>query len=468
MFNFCKKSIRNFKLLSNAQQNNPSSAQFLVGKKNGFLPRQLPLVILPNKFSEMDKLLYDMPIKKYDESNGLLYHGTFGTTLLKNLPTYNVSQIQDSRLLSALYRDYTFLASAYLLEPCDLKYRKDGNYGFGRDHLPSNIAIPLCNIAKKINAKPFMEYALSYALYNYKLTDIKKGYTYDNLHLIRSFHGTESERGFIIVHVQMVAYTNRLVSEALNILASSKNKNRRSFNLALFNFECILNDINNMMDTMWNRSYTADYIKFRTFIMGTKNQPMFPNGVIYEGVSNEPTFYRGESGANDSIIPTCDNLFELTALMPVNPLTDILKDFRTYRPVHHSEWLTYIDTEARNNHIREFAMQDIKSSFLYLTNIDRIREFRHRHWNFTKEYVLKHTSHPVATGGSPIITWLPNQLSSILKVMKETVNNIDSMIAKGFKLTKTEHELYIVIKNRTIIQHRILIKDVEQLNIHHY
>lgn len=66
--------------------------------------------------------------------------------------------------------------------------------------------------------------------------------------------------------------------------------------------------------------------------MGTKNQPMFPKGVVYEGVSEEPTYYRGESGANDSIIPTCDNLFEMTALMPSNPLTEILKDFRTYRP----------------------------------------------------------------------------------------------------------------------------------------
>jgi len=35
---------------------------------------------------------------------------------------------------------------------------------------------------------------------------------------------------------------------------------------------------------------------------------MFPNGVIYEGVSDTPFFLRGESGANDSIIPTLDNL----------------------------------------------------------------------------------------------------------------------------------------------------------------
>lgn len=36
--------------------------------------------------------------------------------------------------------------------------------------------------------------------------------------------------------------------------------------------------------------------------MGTKNQPMFPDGVLYEGVSEERTQYRGESGANDSMV----------------------------------------------------------------------------------------------------------------------------------------------------------------------
>jgi len=43
---------------------------------------------------------------------------------------------------------------------------------------------------------------------------------------------------------------------------------------------------------------------------------MFPNGVIYEGVDGEPKAYRGESGANDSIIPTLDNLLEIYDQLP--------------------------------------------------------------------------------------------------------------------------------------------------------
>ena len=67
---------------------------------------------------------------------------------------------------------------------------------------------------------------------------------------------------------------------------------------------------------MWYRSKPQSYNSIRTFILGIKNQPIFPNGVIYEGVDDVPRFYRGETGANDSIIPTVDNLLEVTDMMP--------------------------------------------------------------------------------------------------------------------------------------------------------
>lgn len=132
---------------------------------------------------------------------------------------------------------------------------------------------------------------------------------------------------------------------------------------------------------------------------------MFPDGVVYEGVSDAPVTYRGESGANDSMIPLGDNLLQISELMPENPLTDVLRDFRSYRPTNHREFLEYVQAKAMLVGVKEYAMKDANSAAVYLSNIDQIRAFRHRHWNFTKEYILKHTSHPVATGGSPIVTW---------------------------------------------------------------
>lgn len=53
---------------------------------------------------------------------------------------------------------------------------------------------------------------------------------------------------------------------------------------------------------MWGKSKPNDYISFRTFIFGITSQSMFPHGVVYEGVSEEPLSFRGESGANDSMV----------------------------------------------------------------------------------------------------------------------------------------------------------------------
>ena len=181
-----------------------------------------------------------------------------------------------------------------------------------------------------------MEYALSYALINWKKIDPKGDIVFDNLRTHRMFVGNEDENGFIMVHVAMDSYTGRLVKAAEKLIQSAAIKDRASFNQAFKELNESMKVINSVFSTMWYRSQPSMYNSFRTFIMGTKNQPMFPNGVIYEGVSSEPVAYRGESGANDSIIPTVDNLLEIYDQLPNNPLTEILTDFRTYRPLNHT------------------------------------------------------------------------------------------------------------------------------------
>lgn len=56
---------------------------------------------------------------------------------------------------------------------------------------------------------------------------------------------------------------------------------------------------------------------------------------------------------------------------------------------------------------------------LYLHALNQVRDFRWRHWCFTREYILKKTKHPTATGGSPVVLWLPNQLFSVYDLMEE-------------------------------------------------
>ncbi|CRK36514.1 hypothetical protein BN1708_020020, partial [Verticillium longisporum] len=96
------------------------------------------------------------------------------------------------------------------------------------------------------------------------------------------------------------------------------------------------------------------YTSFRTFIFGITSQSMFPHGVTYEGVSDEPLSFRGESGANDSIVPLMDNLLQVT--MPDTPLTAILRDFREYRPSNHRAFLGYVAERAAELDVKRLVL----------------------------------------------------------------------------------------------------------------
>lgn len=155
---------------------------------------------------------------------------------------------------------------------------------------------------------------------------------------------------------------------------------------------------------------------------------MFPHGVIYEGVSEKPLSFRGESGANDSMIPLCDNLLQIT--MPDTPLTSILQDFRSYRPGNHREFLEYVRSRSSFLSLKSYALQQPSSAALYLLALNQVRDFRWRHWCFTREYILKKTSHPTATGGSPIVTWLPNQLQAVMQAMVDVYEGAERRLGK--------------------------------------
>ena len=80
--------------------------------------------------------------------------------------------------------------------------------------------------------------------------------------------------------------------------------------------------------------------------------------------------------------------------MPENPLTQILREFRQYRPKPHREFLTNIREKAADVGVRDYLTNcgDLGVAALYLRVLDHIRSFRFRHWQFTREYIIKRTS----------------------------------------------------------------------------
>jgi indoleamine 2,3-dioxygenase len=140
-----------FPILRDSRQDDHSLPSFMVSSTRGFLPRDEPVEILPEEFAVVESLLARMPIRRVDGTPGLLAKGDFGDAVLHELQDLSNAidkYARDLPLMNALYRDYTFLASAYLLEPCHLSHMRGEGYGLGRNRLPASIARPIAKVAE--------------------------------------------------------------------------------------------------------------------------------------------------------------------------------------------------------------------------------------------------------------------------------------------------------------------------------
>ena len=95
---FRSLSKKGFKVLIGNENLLPSAPQFMVGIKNGFLAREEPLAELPARFNVMERILQEMPIHKTGGSNGLLHYARLGETVERDLPLYDVENIEESAL----------------------------------------------------------------------------------------------------------------------------------------------------------------------------------------------------------------------------------------------------------------------------------------------------------------------------------------------------------------------------------
>jgi indoleamine 2,3-dioxygenase len=439
--------------------NTYSDGIFNIGPNNGFLPVKDPLTKLPVEYTILQDILDNMPvtINLPDGSNKLVKFGKPGYLSEKNklkevvdssLPNYlelikqQVEENIDPFVIQALYRAYTFLASAYLLEPAYQIYKETGSYGKAHRFLPSNVSEPLFFVANKLKVAPYQDYHYSYSLCNYVRKDPNKGLTWDNLDMALRYSGTLDEVGFIMVHVDINANSPNLLS-SINIVLTGIELN--NYNLIIDGLQTnytTMQIINERRKQMWKASDWKNYNSFRVFIMGSEgNTEIFGDGVVYENtftyndvyntsVNNNqqdmPKLYRGQTGAQDDIIPTEDIFTGLINYYPNNMLTKYLLDLRRYRPVVVQEFFKDLGTDERIvnilDHISNITSCD--GLTLLLAIVNEIYKFRNGHWQFVQKYIMANTKYAVATGGTPITSWIPNQLEATLLYMQTIMTKI--------------------------------------------
>ena len=385
---------------------------FKVSRKHGFLPMVEPLSVLPDKYDKIQNIIDNLSsyLTNIDVDNIF--------EKISDLENFEdvIREETDINLLAALYRAYCFLASGYLLYPSYVSFVKTSLYGKGRSILPTQLSQPLLYLGYKLEVYPWLEYSYGYSLGNYVKIDNTKGLDVENLRMACHFSGTSDETGFIMCHVDINQHTPNLIGACDNLL---ENKSISSLEEVVY----VLQDINRSRRKMWEVSRCSHYNDFRVYIMGIKgNNNIFPNGVIYEP-EIEPRYYRGQSGSQDTIIPFLDSFFRVCDHYPQNELTNYLMDMRSYRPTPFRELVEWTDNHCVNliNELLESDVDGKICSLLYQV-YRQIYEFRNGHWQFVQKYIMANTAYPVATGGTPITTWLPNQIMATLSSMRIVLN----------------------------------------------
>lgn len=96
------------------------------------------------------------------------------------------------------------------------------------------------------------------------------------------------------------------------------------------------------------------YNRVRPYIHGWKDNPALPQGLIYSGVRayrNQPQLFRGETGAQSSIIPAFDAA--LGIVHQSDPLKIYLQEMHEYMPPQHREFILQIE---KNPVIRDYVI----------------------------------------------------------------------------------------------------------------
>lgn len=141
----------------------------------------------------------------------------------------------------------------------------------------------------------------------------------------------------------------------------------------------------------------------------------------------------------------------------------------SYRPATQREYINLLEYRARHANIKSLCLDggSAKAKALYLLLVDQVREFRHRHWLFAREYIIKQTKFPLATGGSAMLSYLPHNLRVVLEVLAEGSEAFTEMDATELARSSAEGEKLLqdvqAVRARAKVEARVLEREVEGL-----
>jgi indoleamine 2,3-dioxygenase len=360
--------------------------------ERGFLPLQDPLAQLTRPFDEWEDLAHRLP--KLLASDQVRRR-------IESLPPFPIEAINNSRERERAMLLLSYLGHAYV-------------WGEARPalSLPARLAVPWHRIAESLGRPPVLSYS-SYALHNFFRFDPSREIECGNLGLIQNFLGGIDEEWFILIHVEIerkAAPAIALLDDCLNAAEAGEGER---LEVLLTQVESSLRSMYATLRRMPERCEPFIYYhRVRPYIHGWKNHPDLPKGVIYEGVEaygGRPQQFRGETGAQSSIVPALDAM--LGVRHEEDALSTYLREMRAYMPPAHRAFIESLEARVP---VRPFVQRANRQALTsaFNTCVEALEEFRSLHFEYAATYIFQQAQtdsknpHAVGTGGTPFMEYL--------------------------------------------------------------
>ena len=268
------------------------------------------------------------------------------------------------------------------------------------ESIPSVLANPWVKVANNQGRPPILSYA-SYCLDNWFLIDPDEAISLENVGLINNFLGGVDEDWFVTIHVCIEnAAADAMAACAEIAMLETDSPESKTIEL-LKRIVISMQKVNEIFARMPEKCDPYIYYhRVRPFIFGTKDNPDLKNGLIYKGeFENRPQFFRGETGAQSSIIPSLDGALQITHTK--DHLRHYLNEMRDYMPPKHREFMEVLE---KNSQVKKIINGSNKLTSLYNDCLEEIRAFRAMHLEYAGTYIFKQAQikNPFGRGGSTI------------------------------------------------------------------
>ena len=266
--------------------------------------------------------------------------------------------------------------------------------------LPEALAKPWTQVANILGRPPILSYA-SYCLDNWYRLNKKENISLENVGLLTNFLGGVDEDWFVTIHVCIEDAAREAIGAADSISKLNDKNSVKDFSDQLKLIISSLRKVNAIFSRMPEKCDPYVYYhRVRPFIFGTKDNPDLKKGLIYKNqYNNKPQFFRGETGAQSSIMPFLDGA--LGIYHTEDHLRHYLNEMRYYMPPKHRRSIEIV--EKRSN-AKSCILESKKLTSEYNKCLEEIRIFRAQHLEFAATYIHKQSqiTNPFGKGGSTI------------------------------------------------------------------